>query len=512
MEVRAAVEVELAVEAEVDITPAVDVTAVAVALIKATARMVMVRPGKRIVALGLKMSAQWPLEIEVMELVPTRGHVPGLPWMNPPPVRVTEDMTMVHDAEEEEILDARDAWMEEHNNINPTIAFMTPTFGRLMERGLRGARVTGRSRVPGKPIKFKFKFKIPIPDNVDEALETLERHVIEENARSSQRPQIEGGQTGANSEWDSIRHQQDNAGYAGRGGMDVMRGPRGGRNGGAFRGRGAGRAQTQPFRDHHQAQRDQQLGQARGRGGAGGFRGRGRGGNRARHGPGEQQQRSAQTSRGQGLDHLEMDCAKGSNLGFDSTWCMHHQGRVYENGSQERSGALDRCIGMVLKHYRIEPRVVVRMVFDWITRNRSSRPEPRCVGADWHWANCIAIYVEQHPDVEVKAEMLPVRRNEVRERENNRWRDPSRTWTSFDFKDLARSKSAFQDSDWDTKGDRAELIKRLKGYAAAEPGIQPHFLKSEENEMASLVKLESYPDLHAELKNTVIKQEAMDEF
>lgn len=410
---------------------------------------------------------------------------------------------MVHDGEEDDVLDARDAWMEEHGNINPTVAFMTPTFGQLMARGLRGARVTRGAREPGKPIKFK----IPLPDNVAEACAAVRRHEAEEKARLNERPQIEGGQTGANRDWDNIRRQQDDAGYAGRGGMGVIRGPRGGRNGGAFRGRGAGRAQIQPFRAHHQAQRDQQLGQARGRGGARGFRGRGRGGDRARHGPGEQQQRPAQTLRGQGLktqaqadrdpaigteckvcrglDHLEMDCAKGSNLGSDSTWCMPHRGRVYENGPQECSGALDRCIGMMLKHERMEVAVVVRMVFDWITRNRSSRPEPRCVGVDWHWASCIAAYMEQNPEVEVTADMLPVRRHEVKEREKHKWGDPSLTWTNFDFKDMTKSLSIFQDPYWNTEGDRSKLIQRLRDYAASEPGQYTPPVKSKGTDTAA---------------------------
>lgn len=80
-----------------------------------------------------------------------------------------------------------------------------------------------------------------------------------------------------------------------------------------------------------------------------------------------------------------MDCAKGSNLGSDSTWCMHHRSRNYENEPRECSSALDRFIKMMLKHERMEAAVVARMVFEWITRNRSSRPESRYVRADWHW-------------------------------------------------------------------------------------------------------------------------------
>lgn len=48
-----------------------------------------------------------------MELIPSQGHVPGLPWMNPRPVRVSEDMTMLHGAEDNEVLNARDPQMEE---------------------------------------------------------------------------------------------------------------------------------------------------------------------------------------------------------------------------------------------------------------------------------------------------------------------------------------------------------------------------------------------------------------
>lgn len=451
--------------------------------------------------------------------------------MNPPPVRASEDLTMIHNASTAEMLDARDAWMDEHDDQAPTVAFMTPNLGDIMAMGLRNAKLDGGPDVPGEPIKFK----IPIPDNVEEACAAVRQHEIEEAARLNQRAQIQEEQTVANQVWGRIRHQQDREGYAGGGGMGVMRGPGNGRIRGGFRGRGAGRAQTQPFRAHQQAQRNQQLGQTRGGGGE--FRGRGRGGNRARPGwAGEQQrrqqQRGAQTSKGQGLktqaqadpdpaigteckvcrglDHLEMDCAKGSNLGSDSTWCMYHHGRVNGNGTQECSGALNRCIGIMLNHERMEPSVVLRMVFDWIVSSRSSRPEPRCVGADWHWATCIAEHMEQNPEVVVTAEMLPVRRHEVKAREKNKRGDPTRTWTMFDFQDLVWSKSEFKDPYWDTQGDRTELVKRLKEYAAAGWDMQPLLTKKEEDETDRVVKLEFEPEVQAEKTKGLIKEEPLD--
>lgn len=468
-----------------------------------------------------------------MELVPRRGYVPGLPWLNPPPVRVSENLTMIRDAEPDEILDEREAWMDEHNNQAPTVAFMTPNLGDLIEQGLRDAKLDGGPDVPGEPIKFK----IPIPDDIDEAFAAVRRYEIEEAARLSQVSEMEREQAGANQVRGRIRHQQGRAGYAGRGGMGMMRGGfSGGRNRGGFHGRGASRAQTQPFRSHQQAQRNQQLGQTRGRGG--GFQQRGRRGSRAQSGWGggeQQQQRSAaQTSKGQGLntqaqadqdpaigteckvcrglDHLEMDCARGSNIGSDSTWCIYHRGGVNENGTQECSGALDRCIGMMLNHERMEVSAVVTMVFDWIVRHRSSRPEPRCVGADWHWATCIAEYMEQHPEVEVTAEMLPVRRHEVKAREENKRADPTRTWGMFDFGDLVWSKSEFKDPYWDTKGDRAGLIKRLKEYAAAEPDTQALSTRKEEDDIDRVVKVEVEPELQAVKTEALIKEEVMDEF
>lgn len=355
----------------------------------------------------------------------------------------------------------------------------------------------------------------------------MDRYEAEENARLNQRPQIEGGQTGANGDWDNIRRQQDDVRYDGRGGMGVMRSHRGGRNGGAARGRGANRAQTQPFRAHHEAQKYQQLGQTRGRGGTRGFRGLGRGGDRARHGPGEQQQKSAQNSKRNGLkieaqtdpdtaletackvyrgiDHLEVDCAQGSSLGFISTWCMPHCAGLYGDIPQECSGVLNHCMNMLLVHERLSPAVVVARVFKWITNNRSSRPEPRCVGADWHWATCIADYMERHPEVEVTANMLPVRRHEIKEREKNQRGDPSRTWTSFDFKNLARSKFVFQDPYWNTRGDHTELMKKLKEYAASEPDRQFLLPKMEETETSPVVKLESSPEPCARVTNAFIK-------
>ncbi|KAJ4421756.1 hypothetical protein N0V82_003600 [Gnomoniopsis sp. IMI 355080] len=67
--------------------------------------------------------------------------------------------------------------------------------------------------------------------------------------------QTGGGQGGTNQDWGQLRAQQEEAGFAGRGG-------RGGPSGNV-RGSGAGRAQTLPFYTHRQAQRDRQLGQSR---------------------------------------------------------------------------------------------------------------------------------------------------------------------------------------------------------------------------------------------------------
>lgn len=246
---------------------------------------------------------------------------------------------------------------------------------------------------------------------------------------------------------------------------------------------GAARAQTQLFRAHHQARRDQQLGQPRAGNGRQGPAPRGRGRSDGVKGQAGKSQAEADPDPALGneckvcrrMDHMENECAKGSRLGFDSTWCMVHRGRPYETGRpQECDGALDRCFETLLSKDRLDIKLVHTMVFRWIKRYRSCRPEPRCVGVKWHWASCVANYMEENTIVKVDATMLPVRRDEVRERERDRKGGPSRTWDKFDFEDLEKSKTLFQDEFWNTRGDRDELIRRLKEYArsgAARPEV-----------------------------------------
>lgn len=62
-----------------------------------------------------------------------------------------------------------------HNDVNSTVAFMTPTLEQLMERFFRRARLTRGPRPPGKPIKSK----LPLPDDLDEPSAAIQQHELE---------------------------------------------------------------------------------------------------------------------------------------------------------------------------------------------------------------------------------------------------------------------------------------------------------------------------------------------
>lgn len=120
--------------------------------------------------------------------------------------------------------------------------------------------------------------------------------------------------------------------------------------------------------------------------------------------------------------------------------------------------------------------------------------------------------------------MLPVRRHEVKERERHKQGDPSLTWTNFDFEDLPKSMSLFQDPYCNTEGDRSKLIQRLMDYAASETGQYTPPAESkgtntaagstrvisegtvqediEMDEEATVVQIKAIPALDCELNNS----------